>query len=413
MVTRGQDGKSPPLRNYWRLWSANGFSNLGDGLYQFSLPVLALTLTSSPMLIAGVTTALTLAWPLFALHAGSLVDRTERRALMIMVNLLRLLLLGMLTLTGLTGHLVLPMLYITALLLGIGETLMDTALTAAVPTTVPPARLSWANARITAGQTVTNTFAAPPLAGLLTQLHPLLPAGTGALMYAVAGLALARMERPAVTSPSSTAERRGHLWEGLRFLWTVPLIRHLTLLTAAMNLFWGGWTAVIVLYAITPGPMGMSSVGYSLLLTAMGIGGLAGALLSERLARRIGLRAALMVDIFGTMVLLAVPALTAHPVAVAAAATFAGAGASIWVVLVATLRQQLVPPELLGRVYSASRLFSWGVTPLGAVLAGAAAHAWGVHTYFVISSLVAMLLLPAFCLTITPSALSAQKAASP
>ena len=63
--------------SFRRVWAANTMSNLGDGLYQFALPVLALTTTPSPALVAGVTVMLTLAWPLFGLQAGALVDRSR------------------------------------------------------------------------------------------------------------------------------------------------------------------------------------------------------------------------------------------------------------------------------------------------------------------------------------------------
>src|SRR5688572_17021235 len=141
------------LRSFWQFWSANSLSNLGDGLYQFTLPLLAIQLTSAPAQVAGVTIALTLAWPLFALQAGSIVDRVDRRRLMLAVNLVRIMLLFGLTMAILTGHGSLLLLYIAALLLGIGETLMDTALIAVVPSVVSRERLSWANGRITAAQT--------------------------------------------------------------------------------------------------------------------------------------------------------------------------------------------------------------------------------------------------------------------
>ncbi|HXQ34385.1 MAG TPA: MFS transporter, partial [Anaerolineales bacterium] len=64
--------------NFWKLWAANGFSNLGDGLYQITLPLIALQLTSSPTRIATLSVLLSLPWLLFALQAGSIVDRFDR-----------------------------------------------------------------------------------------------------------------------------------------------------------------------------------------------------------------------------------------------------------------------------------------------------------------------------------------------
>src|SRR5690349_2488482 len=114
--------------NFWKVWSANSFSNLGDGLYQVTLPLLAAQLTRSPTLIASLGVMSSLPWLIFALQAGSIVDRSDRRKVMVWVNAARILILFCLTLVIVTGSASLPILYISVLLLGLGETLVDTAL---------------------------------------------------------------------------------------------------------------------------------------------------------------------------------------------------------------------------------------------------------------------------------------------
>jgi MFS family permease len=406
--------KDAGLRNFWRLWGANSLSNLGDGLYTFMLPVLALELTTSPALVAGVTVMLGLAWPLFGLQAGSIVDRADRRALMLIVNGLRALVLAGITTALLTGTLSLPVLYAAALALGIGETLMDTALTSVVPAVVGRERLGWANARITAAQTVTNSFVGPPLAGYLLAAGAALATGVSTLMYAGAGVFLMLMRgsfraqqashRDEVTREKAPMGR--HLTEGLRFLWANRLIRDLTLFTAAMNLFWGAWAAVLVVYAVAPGPVGLSPFEYSLLLTSMAAGGVLGSVLCERVQRGLGTHRALWIDVVGTAALLGMPALTTNPFAIGTAIFAAGLGASVWVVLVATIRQSIVPDALLGRVYSASRLISWGIGPAGAALAGVVAQVWGVQAVFATGGLGGLALVILFPRLIRAGALA-------
>jgi MFS family permease len=109
--------------NFWKVWSANSFSNLGDGLYQVTLPLLAAQLTRSPSLIAALGVMSSLPWLIFALQAGSIVDRSDRRKIMLWVNGGRLLILSAFTLAVMMGYASLPMLYIAVLLLGVGETL--------------------------------------------------------------------------------------------------------------------------------------------------------------------------------------------------------------------------------------------------------------------------------------------------
>jgi MFS family permease len=303
----------------------------------------------------------------------------------------------------------LPWLYIAALLLGIGETLMDTALTSSVPSLVSKDRLHWANARVAAAQTITNTFIGPPLAGYLAALGFAWATGASTGLYAAAGFALILMRGAFGVSPSEAvqADRRvwGRLTQGLRFLWNNRLIRNLTLFTASMNLCWASWGAVLVLYAVKPGPMGLDEFEYSLLLTAMAVGGLLGSMLCERIQKKLGTRNALALDFLGTILLVGIPALTTNAWAVGMAAFLAGLGASVWVILVASIRQRVVPNALLGRVYAASRFISWGVGPLGAALAAAVAEVWGMRVMFAIGGSLSVGLLLLFVKSLSPQIL--------
>jgi MFS family permease len=412
LASETTSSQSSSSTHFWKVWSANGFSNLGDGLYQVILPLLAAQLTRSPSLIAMLGVMTSLPWLIFALQAGSIVDRSDRRTVMLWVNGGRLLLLTFLTVAIVTGVVSLPMLYIAALLLGIGETLVDTALTSIIPSVVSKDRLTWANARLTAAQTVTNTFIGPPLAGYLAGLGFAVATGSSVVMYLLAGFALILMRGSFHVSseqPAQSGQFWSHVTEGLRFLWKERLIRDLTLFTASMNLFWSGWGALIVLYAVKPGPMGLSEFEYGIFLTAMAIGGLLGSVVCERLQKMFGTRNALVLDFVGTILLVGVPALTTNPFAVGAAGFFAGMGATIWVIVIASIRQRLVPADLLGRVYSASRFMSWGIGPIGAVLAGLIAEGWGIRVMFGIGGIVSVGLLVFFLYMISPEMLERQE----
>lgn len=353
------------------------------------------------MLLAGLTITLSLPWLVFALQAGSLVDQFDRRKVMQVVNLGRILILLLLTAGVLADRLTVLWLYLAAFLLGIGETLMDTALTSIIPAVVMKDKLAWANARISAAQTTMNSFIGPPLAGFLVGFGLAWASGASLGLYALAGVALwlmrghFRAEAPG--QPDEPFRRR--VTAGLRFLWQQPLLRRLTVFTASMNLFWSGWATLLVLFVVAPGPMQQDAVAYGLLLTAMAAGGLLGSLLTERILALVGRRAALGLDFVGTVLLVGLPALTTHFVPVAVACFAAGFGASVWVVVNASLRQQLTPQHLLGRVYSASRFVSWGIGPLGAALAGLVAQTWGLHSYFWLATLGSVVLLVYFLLT--------------
>ncbi|MDA0631841.1 MFS transporter [Nonomuraea sp. MCN248] len=382
-------------RSFNGLWFGTGSSNLADGMALFVLPLLALAIGASPGQVAAVTTALTLAWPLFGLHAGWIVDRVERRALLTGVSLARAAVLAGLTAAHLTGTLSIPLILLAAVLLGVAETLVDTALTSTIPRVVAPAARNRANARIEATINITNQLAGPPLAGLLAGTTLALATGAGAVLYvlAVAGILVMALS-PA--EPRAAEPRRGGLVAGLRHLWRQPVVRTLTLYTAAMNLVWAAATALLVVYAVAPGPLGLSTAQYGLLLTAMAVGGLVASMVVEPLRRRFGVTTLLVADAAGTVLLVLPVAVGAPAWAVAAGAVVAGAGASVWRILVATIRQNLSPPELLGRVYAASRVISWGVLPPGAAVAGVIAEVWGVRAAFAVATALALAVMAAF-----------------
>jgi MFS family permease len=149
-------------RNFSRTLAASGFANLADGVFQVALPLLAVQLTRSPALIAGVTVAARLPW-LAAPVAGALADRLDRRQTMIRVNLVRTVLLGGLALAVAADQAGLAMLYAVALLLGIAETLFDTSAQSLLPAIVARDDLTRANSRLFAVELVANTFVGPPL----------------------------------------------------------------------------------------------------------------------------------------------------------------------------------------------------------------------------------------------------------
>ncbi|GAA0911032.1 MFS transporter [Virgisporangium aurantiacum] len=395
-------------RTFNALWSATGTANLGDAMYLMVLPLIALRLTSSAGLVAGVTVVLTLAWPLFGLHAGAVVDRVDRRRLIVVVNLVRALTLGVLTVLLLGDLMSIGWVYLAALVLGVGETLVDTALAALVPASVDrPENLDRANARLEVAQNVTNQFVGPPLAGLLAIVGLAAVTGVGALLF-LATVPLLALMRGSYRVAAVGARGGDGVTAGLRFLWRNRLLRNLTLLTAAMNVFWAAWTAVLVVYLVAPGPGHLSTAAYGVLLTTMAAGGIVGAALVVPLRRRLGDHLLLAVDVLGTIVLIGTPAVTTNPFAIGAAMAVGGAGSAVWRVIVGVVRQTVTPADLLGRVYSASRVISWGVLPVGAALGGLIAELWTVRTVFVVGGLASVGLLLAYAVTVRPKDLASR-----
>jgi hypothetical protein len=125
-----------------------------------------------------------------------------------------------------------------------------------------------------------------------------------------------------------------------------------------------------------------------------------GSLVVEPLRRWLGDHRVLALDVVGTILLIGTPAVTTNPFAIGAAMLVGGAGSVVWRVILAVLRQRLTPADLLSRVYSAGRVISWGVLPIGAAVGGVLADVFTVRTVFVIGGVASLTLLVAYGLTV-------------
>jgi predicted MFS family arabinose efflux permease len=146
------------------------------------------------------------------------------------------------------------------------------------------------------------------------------------------------------------------------------------------NLVFCAAFAVFVLYCRTR--LGLSSVGYGVLLTAFAVGGLGGTLLAPALISRLPaawlLRAGLLVEV----ALHATLAVTTVPLVAGLMIVVFGVHTVVWGVVVTTVRQRSVPPAMFGRVTSVYSLFDVGGAALGSLLGGVVARAYGLTAIF-------------------------------
>src|ERR687887_494674 len=153
---------------YRKLWTATALSPLGDGMYLVALPLLAAQLTRDPLAVSVVTFASWLPWLLVALLSGALVDRWDRRRVLWTVDLGRCVLVGALTLVVLSGRASIWLLATIGFLLGVGQTLFDSAVLAIIPALVSRdrGRLERANGRLGAVMTTGQQLVGPPAGGV-------------------------------------------------------------------------------------------------------------------------------------------------------------------------------------------------------------------------------------------------------
>ncbi|WP_171986569.1 MULTISPECIES: MFS transporter [Nocardiopsis] len=379
---------------FWSLWTSSSLSNLADGVLKVVLPLMALRLTDSPVLIAGVTFALTVPWLFFSLPAGALSDRLDRRRAMLGANLARGLLLGALALALALDLGSIWLLYAVALCVGVTETLYDTSAQSILPQVVGRDRLPRANGRLHTAELTAHQFLGPPLGGLLMALGAAVAFTAPAALWLVAVGALLLVRGRFRIERSSPTTMRADIAEGLRFLWRHRILRSFAVMVGVSNFGTNAAFTVLVLFAVGPGsPMGLSEPAYGLLLTAVATGSVVGALAAERVEGLLGRIWTLRACVLTFSVLVGVPAVTADPYPVAVGFFLGGLGIAGWNVITVSLRQRITPDRLLGRVNSGYRLLAWGTMPLGAAAGGLIAELLGLTWVYATMGLLCLGLL--------------------
>jgi len=380
-------------RGFRDLWRFSLVSNLGDGVWVTALPLLAATLTRDPTAVAGVAVAAELPWLLVSLAAGAIADRVDRRVLMVRVQYARLVAIALFAAAVAAGWMTLPLLYCSVFVLASAQVLVDTAAPTLLPRLVERPALAAANARLFGIEMATNGMVGRPVGGLLSAVAPAVPFVATALSYGGSALLLRRLPgtfRPTVhdsddsdDSDGSGVRRsmRAHVADGLRWVWRQPLIRTITLVVTFMNLARAMTMSIFVLYALEL--LRLDGVGFGILTSAVAVGAVTGSLVNAWAGTRAAgpvLVAAVLAHGATTVTM----GLTSSPWVAGAASAGFGFAVMTWSVLTASVRQSVVPDELLGRVGSVHRFVSWGAAPLGAVLGGVLAAALGLRAPLVI-----------------------------
>jgi MFS family permease len=374
-------GLRAPFARYW----LSGFlADFGDGVRLAAFPLLAAQLTRAPAAVAAVTAVQGLPWLLLGGGLGVLVDRTDRRRLMVAVDVTRAAVIAALAVAILAGHAGLWLIYLTAFVTGAGSALRDTAAVTCVPRLVEPDRLDQANARLIAGQIVGNELAGPAAGGWLFGLAAVLPFAVNAGTLGVAVLLLLTLPGvfgPAPREPAGEQPARSSLWhdfaEGLRWLWQHPDMRDVTIVAGLVSALDAAWFAVLVLFVVRN--LHQQPGSYGLLLAIGALGGVATGGAGAVLTRRLGPWRSLLLGGLAMAASQAGLGLTGN-VIVAAAMLFVSSGAwALFNITAVTMRQRQVPAALLGRVSSLFGVVTRGAEALGAIAGGVLAATAGIR----------------------------------
>lgn len=372
-------------RDFRSLWLSVASSCTGDGMFLTAFPLLAALLTRDPVLIAGITITTKLPWLLFSLFTGAISDRRDRRKLMIGADISRFVIVACLAATIIVDRTSIWILYVCSFLLGICETMHTNCAQAIIPDIVKQEELLTANARFTSVQVLSAQFVGPSLGVALFNSAPALPFVADAFAFSGSAALVKSIPDVHAVEPATT-RLRDDMLDGVRFLRDNVVLRRLTFILAALNFFYFASGALLVLY--TSDILRSGNITF----TALSVGSALGTIMSRFFVSRIS-------DRFGPTNTIAVAlwvwAVSAVGIAVTSDKYFAvimfvlmGVGNGLWTIINTTLRQQLTPARMLGRMNAAFRTVSWGVVPFGAAFGGVTARYLGLRGPFIIFAAV-------------------------
>jgi MFS family permease len=408
-----EPGAPPRRRSLWRnrdyllLWSGQTVSSVGTQVSGIAFPLLVLAVTRSPAL-AGIAGALrALPYVLLSLPVGALIDRWDRKRVMVFCDVGRALALGSIAIALAFNAVSVVQLFLVALIEGTLFVFFDLAEVACLPRVVTPEQLPAATAQNQA-TAATSTLVGPALSGVLYTLGAAWPFVTDAISYVASVVSLLFIRTR--FQGERTAMRR-NLWaeigEGLRWLWRQPLIRYIAFLTGGWNFVGSGLPLIVIVVAQA---QGASPAIIGLIFTIGGIGGIVGALVATPLQKRLRFSTVVIGAICVEALLWPLYAVAPNPLLLGVISAISFTLGPIYNVVQFSYRLSLIPDELQGRVNSVFRLLAFGFQPLGLALTGLLLQ--DIGAFWTVLAFGAVLLLLAILTALNPHVRSARAVAA-
>ncbi len=356
-------------RSFNALWLGQTISLFGDYISLFTIPAFALELTSRTTDFTNIYAAENVPTLIFGFVGGVIIDRVSRRRLALMADVMRAVAFGLLALVVASGRAEIWMLVGFAFVIGSFAAGFNSALMSFIPSLVRPEDLTTANGRMAISQQI--AFATGPVLGAVLVRLTGFPFAfaVNALTFVASALSLL-VARPRIRQPRpKTSGFLEQLIEGLSFIWNTKVLLYTVLAAAGANFVTALFESSILLMGREVfGLEDPFAVGW--ILGGLGAGGVVGALTAAAVIRRVGIGRVAVVGLVLFGLGLATMARQRNVPAISTAAFVGFIGVPWLNVAIVTIRQQVSPDALLGRVTAASRAVAWGSLPLGAITAG-------------------------------------------
>ena len=381
--------KKEPNKNFNLLLIASTFSNLADGIAGFAYPWLFSLLTRDPLLISIVSVLVNLPRLIFVLYAGVIADKFNRQKILMYTRLGQVFLTSIfivliyLNLDNIpkevqfnepqfeSKFLIISAAYLLAFMFGLLEVTRDNAAQAFLPQIVSKNNLPKANGRLFGIEIVTNNFLGTPVGGFLIGFSLITPFIFDTLLMLVSVFFITgikgKFERPEdINKDQNTSEM---IKEGVEWLKKNTLLKRLAIYTGIANFFGSMQFPIMILFAQEL--IGLNAIQYSFLAYGAAIGGLVGSQVANKINAKLEESKTLLISVALFGIGMFAPYLTTNPFVVAGSFGLSSFGSVLWNVQAVSIRQALIPDNLLGRVNSVYRLLALGLNPIGAIFGGA------------------------------------------
>lgn len=365
------------------LWAGQTAAQVGFQVGTLATSAIAITVLHASATQIGILSGLqTLAFLIVGLPAGAWVDGWRKRHVMITANLARIAALVSIPIAYAFFSLTIAHLMVVAALLGLSTVFFDVAYQSYVPMIASKRYIGAANGRLEASYQV-GRAGGPGLGGwLLGVLAPPLAYLLTASTYVCSTWAIWRIRTPEPRPAHSDASLRSQIVDGLSFVRGQRLLFPLFSCIACAAFAGAGIQVLLPILVLRT--LGMSATQLGLLLSAGALGGILGALTRPAWITRLGIgRCIVITNIVGVSALLAQPASVHVPFAAAWVIACSGVVSSYFITIYnvtqMSLRQEICPPDMLGRMNAIFRFAVWGVMPLGSFVAGIIASWVGVE----------------------------------
>ena len=375
-------------RDFVLLQFGQGLSTLGSTSTYVAYPLLVLALTHSPAKAGVVGFANVLPYALFALLAGVVADRVDRKRLMIAMDLIRAAAMASVVTALAAGVLTFWQVAAVAFVEGTAFVFFNIAEVGALRSVVPARQLQEA-AAAEQSRYAAVTLAGPSVGGALFGIGRSLPFLADAVSYAASILTLTWMRTPFQEARErDPAPLRTQIREGVSWLWAHAYLRTSALIFAGQNFVFSG---IYLIFVVVAKRHGLTPAAIGALIAVFGVASLAGALAAPRVAKLLSMRAIMLGNQWLSAAIIVCAFAPGPYLLLACVLPIAFVSPSLNSVVVG-YRTAITPDHLVGRVSSVAWNLAQIAAPLGPLAAGVLLGAY--------SSEVTLLVLGGISLTL-------------